>query len=405
VYDSATSTWKPGTVSAGGGGASYTVNRFLTTGQWQKPANLQFVRIVACTGGNGGNSGSYKYYSDSYTFIAGGLGGWGGGYYETWITADYLPEYANVIIGQAGLGGSASAVPSGSASATGTSAGSVRFGDLLFIPTGPRQLNDDAGNPDDIRYLDDRTDNFDWANPSGGSGGGPLFNQAPNGTFVKGPWDGYFGTSHALNQPTAGASGSSNGTNANAWYYGPRQNYSGLTYTQPYHPGVAFTALKPPLTQTPPNAFPMWSSEWKYKMRNTHSKSGAPWVYYNEFTSPSDQYLNLSTVTETGHPYGYNDALAALGNTPTTAQVAAVQRKFWGDGGGGGGVGVNEYNAAVPRSGAAGAFPGGGGGGGAAGWSNASIQPGSGGNGGAGCIWVYNFIGSSSFSYSTTNVF
>jgi len=386
VYDSASNEWKPGAASGGGGGgASYTVNRFLSSGTWTKPENLQFILLVAFTGGNGGNSGSYLGFSSQYDYSPGGYGGYGGFYHEAWITADSLPSSLSVLIGQAGTGGTP---PSNQNSYqnSGSSHGSVRFGDLLYLPTGPYQV---SGNqyPSDLIYYDNRTDNFTAAATNSGSGSGPKAHDPP--MAVRGPWDGYEGVSSSLKMPTAGASGACDATSRQSWYYGPQGSSGGMTFTHPFDPGVAFWPQKPPLLQVANSAQPLYSNQWVYNRRNTHTRSG------RAFVDPFD-----ANQTIDGQPYGYDQALAALSN-PSEAQVAALQRKHWGDGGGGGGIsGVNYY----PQNGGNGAFPGGGGGGGCAGAYNYAYAPGSGGNGGACCIWVYNFIVSSNFAFSTANL-
>ena len=393
VYDAATSKWKPGSSGGGGGGgSSYVVNRFLTSGVWTKPANLQFVKIVAVTPGNGGNSGGGTHpWGTSNYYPAGGKGGFPGIAGEWIFTADQVPDTATVTIGAPGVGAQYNNITM--LNVGGTRGGSVSFGDLIYMPIGAWQdgqtfdqnqnymYESNVYANDVIRdgFIDQPTD-FEYGG-SGSSGLSPGWT-AP-GISVKGP---YNAPSNATNNPVGPAGGGGGASNrpsgSSFWYYdtsiSSKVSYQGHEYIKGSHGGEGWARRKPSFSYTPDQY-----NDWAQKRRG-RAQSG-------------DLFANFYGEMD-GQAMSYERELSLAGSI-TADQLRALQLKWWGNGGGGGGIGLDAFGGGVPQNGGNGSFPGGGGGGGACSiWS--LNNGGSGGNGGAGVIYVYSFIGSAPFAFS-----
>lgn len=365
VYSSASGKWEPGAGGGGGGGggASYQVDRFLSSGTWTKPANLQFVRIIAISPGSGGGAGSNSqtWWNGSYR---GGFGGRNGRFCDVTLPADCIPSTVAVTIGAPGQGGAGNAE-------VGTAGGSVAFGPLVSTPTG-YQTSPLSGYGSDGPYNTPNT--TDWFEPSTWSGS----SESPFGSaaVVEPPAEQYaYGQNpfaQAL-QPSGGGYGSSTYAGL-SWNYGTLVETDGYwKYTQGGYGGAGFTTQKTTITQL------------TYAQRQWGRPFG--WGRGTGGTSAVGSAANVNG-------YDFNLDVIAQGN-PTGVDLEILRRQWWGDGGGGGG---NAYvnGSHLAGNGGTGSFPGGGGGGGA---SNPQTY-GTGGNGGSGVVYVYSYIGTSAFAWS-----
>lgn len=376
VYDSAASKWKPGAAaSGGGGGGSYQVHRFLTSGTWIKPANLQFVKVFVCGPGSGGNSGSAAATNG---FCCGGHGGWGGVASEVLIPADEIPDTVTVLVGAAGVGGVYGAGSNEYNGEIGTKGGSCRFGDLVYAPSAPPAGPNWQDWYNILQTYEDRTDTWYVTPNYGGSGGGNYYINTIPSRAVTSQWS---AVENAQNNPISPAGGGSGATvfNGNSYSYGTLSYALNSYYCNPGRGGEGFTNQKPPIVQVPKNQALNW---WE----------GIPWG------RAANGVFNDAAGTQ--HGYSYDRELESLGGAGalTGSELINLKRKWRGCGGGGGAV-TSATSPALAGDGGNGSFPGGGGGGGAGVLSATGISPGSGGNGAAGVVVVYSFIGSTPFAY------
>lgn len=400
VYSSASGKWEPGAGGGGGGGggASYSVSRFLSSGVWNKPANLQFVKIVAVTPGNGGDSGGgYSPWGTSYYYWPGGKGGFPGISGEWTFPASDVPDSVTVTIGAPGVGRAYDSASN--LTKPGTRGGSVSFGDLVYLPVGAFQGGlawDDNQNftyPSDTWARDTVFDGYvepDTNYEYPGSGASAMSWSFP-GQSVRGPYNGPWNATNNINGPGGGGGGASNQPpGSNTWYsnpsnfsakYGFSTNSGYSEYIMGSNGGEGWALRKPSIPQTLIDPYQTWAQ--KKRSRATFGDLGG------NFRGDMS-----------GYGMSYERELESLGGAAslTAAQLTALQMKWWGNGGGGGGIGYENGNY-IPRSGANGSFPGGGGGGGACPLYG-EYNGGGGGNGAGGVIYVYSFIGSSPFAYA-----
>lgn len=101
------------------------IERFETSGTWQKRDGLVAAYVVAIGGGGGGGSG--VSITDNSTYQYGGGGGGGGGYTAVMLQAAMLNATEAVQIGAGGIG----AAPTGASGQPGGGGGATSFGDRI----------------------------------------------------------------------------------------------------------------------------------------------------------------------------------------------------------------------------------------------------------------------------------
>ena len=106
--------------------ASFTLQQFVASGTWTKPAGLKFVEVWVVGGGGGGGGAD----GQGGGTCAIGAGGGGGGWAYSKILAAALGATETVTIGAGGAGGA------GASSATGATGGTTQFGTLVTATGG-----------------------------------------------------------------------------------------------------------------------------------------------------------------------------------------------------------------------------------------------------------------------------